>query len=246
MNNNNNSNNHTPSDDPPDDPHRPPGAPLRGNRNRRPPARYGFAEFENPYANVSTSSYVAFRSQRLRIGAAFWAAVIAVFSWFDQYFGNLSNDPYANRSEVHLRVLPSRMCNYDGLGLFVVGPPNGRLPRGSIIPFKGIFVRRNSPWHWWAPWSATAQHSQRFVFIADPRDPLPDIRRFGTYRIVPYANYANAPWRHWQGPLPRELQSRAVRSSNAKIICNYRRGLCFLRTKRDIRVGEEVLVSYRW
>ena len=246
MNNNNNSNNHTPSDDPPDDPHRPPGAPLRGNRNRRPPARYGFAEFENPYANVSTSSYVAFRSQSLRIGAAFWAAVIAVFSWFDQYFGNLSNDPYANRSEVHLRVLPSRMCNYDGLGLFVVGPPNGRLPRGSIIPFKGIFVRRNSPWHWWAPWSATAQRSQRFVFIADPRDPLPDIRRFGTHRIVPYANYANAPWRHWQGPLPRELQSRAVRSSNAKIICNYRRGLCFLRTKRDIRVGEEVLVSYRW
>ena len=233
--------------DPPNNNNQPPDAPERGRRSRRPVVRYGFQEFSNPRANLSTSAFVQYRSQTLSAGAMFWGAIAAVFAWFDAFFGNLSQDPWRDRTQVHLRVLPSRLCNYEGLGLFVVGPSDGRLPRGSIIPFKGMFVRRNSPWHLWSPWSCAAQHTLRFVFIPDPLDPLPTIRQFGTHRIIPYANYANAPWRNWQQPLPPELRNRSsYRHSNAKIVCNYRRGLCFLRTTRAIRTSEEVLVSYRW
>lgn len=219
----------------------------RPRRDRQAPPRYGFDEFQNPAINSSSAAFAIYRRQPSSVGQVFWSCVLSVCRWFHAFFGDPSQDPYADPNSVHIQVRPSRLCGFQELGLFVVGPRNGILPAGSIIPFRGIFVRRNSPWHKWSYWHCTARHTTKFVFIPDPRQPLPTILEFGTQRIIPYANYSNAPWRSWQGPLPRTaLHHHLLKSPNARVVCSYRRDVCILRTTRPLPVGSEILNSYRW
>ena len=224
----------------------PPNAPYRQRRHVQPIQRYGITEFNDPRVNESTSSFAVYRDQPLQEGPIDWEAVTSCIDWFEAHFNNTHHDPWADRSQVHLRALPSRLCQFEGLGLFAVGPPGGKFPKNSIIPYKGIFVRRNSPWHLWSPWHVAAQHSTKYVFIPDSRNPLPTIHQFGSHRIVPYANYSNRPWSNWMPPLPIELPNRgALQRSNARTVCCYRRDLCYLETTKDIHTGNEVLSTYK-
>jgi len=223
----------------------PPAAPMRPRRNIVAIQRYGVEEFSDPRINASSSVFVQYRDQPHHQGPTNWSAVASCVQWFEENFNNLEHDPWADRSQVQLRALPSRLCQYEGLGLFAVGPPGGTLPHGSIIPYKGIFVRRNTPWHLWSRWHVSARRSTKYVFIPDSRNPLPTIRQFGSHRIVPYANYSNRPWSAWMPPLPLELRNRGhLQHSNARTCCEYRRNLCYLKTTKDIHTGDEILTPY--